>query len=80
MHALALGWLRGEFSASKSLQFSLLPLIRSLFSEVNPIPVKAALALMGKIENTLRAPLVSLDEKKLHSLKKEMQRLRLLEI
>jgi len=79
MHAMAVGWLRGEVNACRSLQFSLTPLIRALFSEVSPIPVKAALALMGMIENTLRPPLVKLDEKKLQILKKEMQRLRILE-
>ena len=44
----------------------------------NVTDAKAALSLMGKIENTLRAPLVQLDEKKTALLKKEMQRLRLL--
>ena len=78
MHAMALGWLRGEMQACRSLQFSLLPLIRALFSDVNPIPVKAALSLMGRAENTLRAPLAPLDEMKLVQLKKEMQRLRLI--
>ena len=78
MHAMALGWLRGEMQACRSLQFSLLPLIRALFSDVNPIPVKAALSLMGRAENTLRAPLAPLDERKLSQLKKEMQRLRLI--
>ena len=78
MHAMALGWLRGEMQACRSLQFSLLPLIRALFSDVNPIPVKAALSLMGRAENTLRAPLAPLDERKLAHLKKEMQRLRLI--
>lgn len=78
MHALAVGWLRGETNACRALQFSLLPLIRALFCEVSPIPVKAALAMMGKIENTLRAPLAPLDAAKAAILKKEMQRLRLL--
>lgn len=78
MHAMALGWLRGEVQACRSLQFSLLPLIRALFSDVNPIPVKAALNLMGRSENMLRAPLAPLDERKLTQLKKEMQRLRLI--
>ncbi len=79
MHAMTLGWLRGEISASRALQFSLLPLIRALFSDVNPIPVKAALSMMGKIENTLRLPLMPLDEKKTALLKKQLQRLRLVE-
>ncbi|MBQ8507070.1 MAG: 4-hydroxy-tetrahydrodipicolinate synthase [Clostridia bacterium] len=79
MHAMALGWLRGEISASRSMQFSLLPLIRALFAEVNPIPVKAALAMMGKIEDTLRPPLLSLDKAKAAELKKQLQRLRLID-
>ena len=79
MHALALGWLRGEYSACRSMQFSLLPLMRALFSEVNPIPVKAALSMMGLCENVLRPPLTNLEKDKILLLKKEMQRLRLLE-
>ena len=79
IHAMTVGWLRGEVNSCRSLQFSLLPLIRSLFSDVSPIPVKAALSLMGRIENTLRPPLVKLDEKKLNLLKREMKRLRIIE-
>ena len=78
MHAMTLGWLRGEISASRALQFSLLPLIRALFSEVSPIPLKAALALMGRAENTLRPPLAPLDAKRRAVLMREMQRLRLI--
>ena len=79
MHAMTVGWLRGEISASRALQFSLLPLMRELFSDVNPIPVKAALAIMGRIENTLRLPLAPLDKEKAAALKKQLQRLRLIE-
>lgn len=78
MHALAINWLRGEVNACRGMQFALLPLIRSLFSEVNPIPVKAALSMMGWIENTLRPPLVPLDEEKAAALRRELLRLRLL--
>ncbi len=79
MHAMAMGWLRGEISACRRLQFSLLPLIRALFSEVSPIPVKAALAMMGRIEDTLRPPLVPLDAARRAALKRELQHLRLIE-
>lgn len=79
MHVMTVGWLRGEIQASRALQFSLLPLIRALFSDVSPIPVKAALSLMGKCENNLRAPLAPLDAAKAMLLKREMQRLRLIE-
>ena len=44
------------------MQFELLPLTKALFSEVNPIPVKAAMAKMGFCENYLRLPLTTMDE------------------
>lgn len=79
MHAMAMGWLRGEINACRQLQFSLLPLIRALFSEVSPIPVKAALSMMGKIEDNLRPPLLPLDAVKRAALRRELARLRLVE-
>ena len=53
---------RGDIVGSAALQFELLPLIRALFSEVNPIPVKAAMAAMGFCENYLRLPLTPMEE------------------
>ena len=79
MHALALSYLRGDTDASRALQFSLLPLIRALFAEVSPIPVKAALSMMGYMENTLRLPLTPLEEGKVKTLRRELERLRLIE-
>ncbi len=61
--ALADMMFRGDFRGAAELQCKLLPLIRSLFCEVNPIPVKAALAEMGICENYLRLPLVPMTEK-----------------
>ena len=54
----------GDFAGSRRLQYELLPLINALFSEVNPIPVKAGMAKMGFCENYLRLPLVPMDEQK----------------
>jgi 4-hydroxy-tetrahydrodipicolinate synthase len=48
---------RGDFVAAQAIQYDVLPLLQALFLEVNPIPVKAALAMMGKIRNELRLPL-----------------------
>ena len=70
---MAMGWIRGDVKACRDLQIKYLPLIRSLFDEVNPIPVKAALALMGKIENTLRLPLSPLDDKKTEMLRRALR-------
>ena len=78
VHAMAMGWLRGEIDASRRLQFDLLPLIRALFSEVSPIPVKAALAMMGRIADELRLPLVPLDDACRDALWRELQQLGLI--
>ena len=78
VHAMAMGWLRGEIDASRRLQFDLLPLIRALFSEVSPIPVKAALAMMGRIADELRLPLVPLDDACRDALRRELQQLGLI--
>jgi len=78
MHALALNYLRGEITSCRRLQMALMPLLRALFSDVNPIPVKAALSMMGKAEDTLRLPLVPLDESKRANLKKQMECLKLI--
>ena len=53
---------RGDVKGSAQLQLQLLPLINALFSQTNPIPVKAALARMGKIQDRLRLPLTPMEE------------------
>ena len=53
---------RGDRSTAMALQAQLLPLIRSLFLESNPIPVKFALGHLGLIQNVLRLPLTCLAE------------------
>ena len=55
-------WFRGDIAASRRMQLDYLPLINALFSEVNPIPVKAAMAAMGWCENFLRLPLTEMEE------------------
>lgn len=55
-------WFEGKTAESAKLQCELLPLINALFSEVNPIPVKAAMAKMGFCENYLRLPLTEMEE------------------
>lgn len=53
--------LSGNYPAAADLQLKLLSLIDALFCEVNPIPVKAAMAAMGYCENTLRLPLTPME-------------------
>jgi 4-hydroxy-tetrahydrodipicolinate synthase len=51
---------RGDFAAARKLHFQLLAWMRAAFVESNPIPVKAAMAMLGKMGNHLRLPLVPL--------------------
>ena len=53
---------KGDVAGSCDLQLELLPLINALFSEVNPIPVKAAMAAMGYCEDILRLPLTPMED------------------
>lgn len=52
----------GDIKGSTELQFKYFSLIKALFSEVNPIPVKAAMSAMGYCEDFLRMPLTSMEE------------------
>ena len=79
MHAIVEQWFRGDARASLRGQLECLPLIRALFREVSPIPVKAALSLLGRIENTLRLPLCPLDEAEQEPLRRAMRGLGLLD-
>ena len=63
----------GDVSGSARMQMDLLPLINALFSEVNPIPVKAAMAAMGWCENYLRMPLTRMEPEHWEKLKTIMQ-------
>ena len=52
----------GKLEEARKLQLDLLPLINALFCEVNPIPVKAAMAAMGFCEDYLRLPLTNMED------------------
>ena len=54
-------YMRGEVKKSRDMQLEYLDLINTLFCEVNPIPVKAAMAAMGYCENYLRLPLTPME-------------------
>lgn len=61
--------LKGQWEKALSLHNKLLPLMNINFVEANPIPVKAALAMMGMVEEVYRLPLVPLGEKNREKLK-----------
>ncbi|HEX9662319.1 MAG TPA: 4-hydroxy-tetrahydrodipicolinate synthase [Candidatus Binatia bacterium] len=69
---LAEACLKGDWESGRALQFKLIPLIRSLFIETNPIPVKTALSLMGKCSGELRLPLTPMAEGNLKKLNQAM--------
>ena len=78
MSQLTRACFEGEFENGRKIQFQLIPLIRALFMETNPIPVKTALALMGKCEGEIRLPLTPMAEQNLQKLKKVMAEYKLL--
>lgn len=53
---------RGDVKGAAALQLRMIPLIKALFCEVNPVPAKAAMAHLGFTENVLRSPLYPMEE------------------
>ena len=67
-------YLAGDVEGSRDLQLKALPLVEKLFCEVNPIPVKAALNMMGWEVGPVRMPLTVMEEEHQRQLKAEMDR------
>jgi 4-hydroxy-tetrahydrodipicolinate synthase len=65
-------YLSGNFEAAKETQLTQIPLIQAIFSEVNPVPVKAAVSLLGKCNLSYRLPLGAPEEDTVETLKREM--------
>jgi 4-hydroxy-tetrahydrodipicolinate synthase len=72
MSQLTRACFEGDWEKGRSIQFQLIPLIRSLFIETNPIPVKTALSLMGKCRGDLRLPMTQMAEPNVKKLQKAM--------
>jgi len=73
MAALIDSFNAGNIKKARKLHYQLTPLVSSLFIETNPAPVKAALAMMGKIQYEMRMPLWKLSDTNYEKLKKTMQ-------
>ena len=71
-HDIVENFLNGSFEKAKKLQLDILPLIELLFAEVNPIPIKAALNILGYNFGTPRLPLTPLSEKNFKLLEKTL--------
>lgn len=72
-HDICAKFFEGDVEGSRKLQLDLLSLINTLFIEVNPIPVKKALELMGMMGGTLRRPLTEMEGDNAAKLEKEMR-------
>ncbi len=73
-HDICALYASGKVKESAALQLSLIDLISALFCEVNPIPVKAAMALMGQCDPEIRLPLCEMEEANLQRLKAALRR------
>ncbi|ANU78315.1 4-hydroxy-tetrahydrodipicolinate synthase [Blautia pseudococcoides] len=71
-HDMVEKYLNGDVKESCDMQLNAMPLINALFLEVNPIPVKAAMNLMGMEVGPLRSPLTEMEEAGREKLKEEM--------
>lgn len=73
VHDMVYKYLDGDVEGSRKMQLDAIPLCGALFCEVNPIPVKAAMNMMGKEVGPLRAPLTEIEEGHREHLRKAME-------
>lgn len=71
-HDMVMKYLEGDVQGSCAIQLKAMELVEALFCEVNPIPVKAALNLMGMEVGPLRLPMTDMEPKNVERLKKAM--------
>ncbi|MCL2360934.1 MAG: 4-hydroxy-tetrahydrodipicolinate synthase [Defluviitaleaceae bacterium] len=74
VHDMVMAYLHFDMKTALDLQLGILPLVRCLFDDVNPMPVKAALNMMGYDAGQCRLPLITIDEGLHEKLKAEMTR------
>ncbi|SCZ77598.1 4-hydroxy-tetrahydrodipicolinate synthase [Acidaminobacter hydrogenoformans] len=72
-HDMVMNYLEGNYAKAVELQLNLKPLINALFCEVNPIPVKTAMNLMGLEVGALRGPLYEMEPKNVERLTQELK-------
>lgn len=71
-HDMVMKFMEGDIAGSREIQLKALPLVDALFCEVNPIPVKAAMNMMGWNVGPLRMPLTEMEPEHKEKLKKAM--------
>lgn len=72
-HDIVASYLAGDVETSRKLQLEAIPLVKALFCEVNPIPVKKAVNLMGQNAGPLRLPLTEMEDANAAKLEAEMK-------
>ncbi|MDY6065957.1 MAG: 4-hydroxy-tetrahydrodipicolinate synthase [Finegoldia sp.] len=77
-HQMCQSFIDGDIKGAAKIQEDLLPLIEALFVEVNPVPVKAAMSMMGMCENVLRLPLTKASEQTSKLIRQRLEELNLL--
>ncbi len=73
-HDMVQSYLDGDVKKACELQLGAIDLVKKLFIEVNPIPVKEALAMMGKCEANFRAPLLEMADENREKLRESMKK------
>lgn len=73
VHEMCQSYFDGDVEKSRKMQLDAIPLIEALFCEVNPIPVKEAMNLMGKEVGPFRKPLIEMAPQNKERLRKEME-------
>ena len=72
-HDMVWNFINGDVETAKNMQLESIPLINNLFAEVNPIPVKEAVSLIGFNAGPLRLPLIEMDEANKKYVKETME-------
>lgn len=73
MHMMCQHFFDGEIGKSKDMQLELLKIMNAMFMDVNPMPVKAAMAMLGLCGENYRLPMTRLDETKREKLREIME-------
>lgn len=71
-------WMKGQHDKARAIHYKLEPLNAAMFIETNPIPVKTALAMMGRIQEEFRLPLCEMSPANREKLQKALQGLKLI--
>lgn len=78
MSALISEFNKGDIAKARELHYKIFNLTNMLFIETNPVPVKTALAMMGKIKDDVRLPLCGMQEENKNKLKEVLQKMKLI--